>query len=43
MYALDFEGELYDVGTLLGLLKATVSAALQWPEMERDLRPWLRE
>ena len=36
-----FSGEHYDVGTPLGMLKASVSAALGREEIAADLRSWL--
>ncbi len=43
VYALELEGELLDAGTPLGLLKASVRMALKRPDMEQELRRWLRE
>ncbi|MSQ25285.1 MAG: UTP--glucose-1-phosphate uridylyltransferase GalU [Dehalococcoidia bacterium] len=42
VFAVELEGELYDAGTPLGLLKASVAEALRRPEMAGDLRHWLR-
>ena len=38
-----FEGEHYDVGTPLGMLKASVSAALKREDMADDLSEWIRD
>lgn len=41
--AYEYEGKLHDAGTPLGLLKASVEAALKRPDTGRDLRGWLRD
>ena len=43
VYAYEFEGTLYDGGTPLGLLKASVQVALKRPDTAADFRQWLRE
>lgn len=42
VYAYQFPGEYFDVGNPLGLLKASVHAALQREGMSADFRVWLR-
>ena len=42
-YAYRFPGVHFDVGTPLGLLKASVYAALQRPNLSEDFRSWLSE
>ena len=42
IYACEFEGVRYDTGTPLGWLKANVAFALQHPDMEAELREYLR-
>ena len=42
VYAYRFPGDHFDVGTPLGLLKASIYAALQRDELSEDLRGWLR-
>ena len=42
-YAYRFPGVHFDVGTPLGLLKASVYAALQKPNLSEDFRGWLSE
>lgn len=41
-YAVELEGIRYDVGTPLGLLKASVAVALRHPDLGPALRGWLR-
>lgn len=43
VYALEFEGQRYDAGNKLGLLKATVEFALKRPEFNGEFRAYLRE
>lgn len=42
VYALEYEGELLDAGTPLGLLKASVRMALKRPDLAPDFRRWLK-
>lgn len=42
VYGYEFEGKYYDAGTPLGLLKATVSLALDHPEMGAEFKEFLR-
>jgi len=43
IYAYEFEGTRYDVGTPVGWLKATVALALKHPGIGDELREYLRE
>ncbi len=43
VYGHEFEGEHYDVGTPLGMLKASVAAALRREETAPELRSWLAD
>jgi UTP--glucose-1-phosphate uridylyltransferase len=43
IYACEFDGVRYDAGTPLGWLKATVSFALKQPDIETELREYLRQ
>ena len=43
IYGYEFPGVHFDVGTPLGLLKASVYAALQREDLSSDLRAWLDE
>jgi UTP--glucose-1-phosphate uridylyltransferase len=43
MYAYRFPGVHFDVGTPLGLLKASVHAALQKDDLAAEFRKWLGE
>ena len=43
IYGYEFPGAHFDVGTPLGLLKASVYAALQREDLSSDLRAWLDE
>jgi len=43
VYAYRFPGDHFDVGTPMGLLKASVHAALQREELADELREWLTE
>jgi UTP--glucose-1-phosphate uridylyltransferase len=42
-YGLIFDGERYDCGSKLGFVKATVAYGLQHPEVQRDLKKYLKE
>ncbi len=43
IYACEFEGVWYDTGTPLGWLEATVAFALKQPDIEQELREYLRQ
>jgi len=43
MYAYELDGVRYDAGTPLGWLKATVAFALKRPDIEPELREYLRQ
>jgi len=43
LYAYEFEGVRYDTGTPLGWLEATVALALKRPDIEPELREYLRQ
>ncbi len=43
IYGYEFPGVHFDVGTPLGLLKASVHTALQRKDLSADLRTWLEE
>jgi len=43
IYACEFEGVRYDAGTPLGWLEATVAFALKNPDIEQELREYLRQ
>jgi UTP--glucose-1-phosphate uridylyltransferase len=43
IYGYEFEGTRYDAGTPLGMLKAGISLALKRPDMESELRQYLRK
>jgi len=43
IYACEFEGVRYDTGTPLGWLEATVAFALKNPDIEQELREYLRQ
>ncbi len=43
VYACEYEGELLDAGTPLGLLKASVRLALKRPDLAPEFRRWLKE
>ena len=43
IYGYEFPGVHFDVGTPLGLLKASVHTALQRKELSTDLRDWLKD
>ena len=42
-YAYKFEGEHFDVGTPLGMLKASVYAALHRDDLAKDFKDWIKE
>ena len=43
VYAYEFEGRRYDVGTPLGLLRASVTFGLQHPNIGSELKKYLQE
>ncbi len=43
VYALDFEGDRYDMGSKLGFLKANVTKGLEHPETGEEFRKYLLE
>lgn len=43
VYAYEYEGTLYDGGTPMGLLKASIQAALRREDTAGDFRQWLRD
>ena len=43
VYALEFEGERYDLGSKFGLLKANVVRGLEHPETKDELREFIKE
>ena len=43
VYALEFEGDRYDLGSKSGLLKANIVKGLEHPETRDDLKEFLRE
>ena len=43
VYALEFEGDRYDMGSKLGFLKANVTKGLEHPETAEDFRKYLLE
>ena len=43
VYALDFEGERYDLGSKIGFLKANVVRGLEHPETKEELRAFIKE
>lgn len=43
VYALDFDGERYDVGEKLGFVKTTIEFALQHEELKTDVLDFLQE
>lgn len=43
MIAVDYEGTRYDMGSKLGIMKASVEAALVHPEISDDFRKYLKE
>ncbi|HRS21912.1 MAG TPA: sugar phosphate nucleotidyltransferase, partial [Clostridia bacterium] len=43
MYAYNFEGKRYDIGSKLGFLQATVEFALQREDLRDEFREYLKE
>ena len=43
VYALEFEGDRYDLGSKFGLLKANVIKGLTHPETKDELREFIKE
>ncbi len=43
VYAYEFDGEHYDVGNPLGMLKASIGAALKRRDIADDLRQWMAD
>ena len=43
LYALDFEGERYDLGSKIGFLKANIVKGLSHPETADELRAYIKE
>ena len=43
IYALDFEGERYDLGSKVGFLKANLVRGLEHPETKEELRAFIKE
>jgi UTP--glucose-1-phosphate uridylyltransferase len=43
VYALEFEGDRYDLGSKLGFLKANVVKGLEHPETGEEFRKYLKE
>ena len=43
IYALDFEGERYDLGAKIGFLKANIVKGLTHPETADALRDFIKE
>ena len=43
VYALEFEGDRYDLGSKVGLLKANIVKGLSHPETKDELREFLLE
>ena len=43
VYALDFEGERYDLGSKIGFLKANIVKGLSHPETSDELRAYIKE
>ena len=43
IYALEFEGERFDLGSKLGFLKANIKAGLSHPETADELREFIKE
>ena len=42
-YAYEFPGTYFDLGTPLGLLKASIHVALQSEDISEELREWISE
>lgn len=43
VYALEFEGDRYDMGSKIGFLKANITKGLEHPECADDLREFIKE
>lgn len=43
VYALEYEGERYDLGSKLGFLKANIARGLEHPETKDELRSFIKE
>ena len=43
VYALEFEGERYDMGSKVGFLKANITRGLSHPETSQELKAFLKE
>ena len=43
IYALDFDGERYDLGSKLGFLKANVVKGLEHPETKEEFRAFIKD
>ena len=43
MYALDFKGKRYDIGSKIGFLKATVDFALEREDLKDQFMQFLKE
>lgn len=43
VYALEFEGERYDMGSKFGFLKANITRGLEHPETKDELRKFIKE
>jgi UTP--glucose-1-phosphate uridylyltransferase len=43
VYALEFEGDRYDMGSKIGFLKANITKGLEHPETAEELRLFLKE
>lgn len=43
VYALEFEGDRYDMGSKIGFLKANITKGLEHPECADDLREYIKE
>jgi UTP--glucose-1-phosphate uridylyltransferase len=43
IYALEFEGDRYDMGSKVGFLKANITKGLEHPETADELKKYLKE
>ena len=43
VYALEFEGDRYDLGSKSGFIKANIVKALEHPETKDDIREFIKE
>lgn len=43
MYAYDFKGKRYDVGTKIGFIEANIEFALRTPELREEMKVYLKE